>query len=50
MLFPECLAGITEESKQSSALLQLEKVFYLDFLLATLLLIISILCWTAIGR
>ena len=29
--------------------LQFEKVFYLDFLVATLLLIISMLCWTAIG-
>jgi exopolysaccharide biosynthesis polyprenyl glycosylphosphotransferase len=29
--------------------LRFEKVFYLDFLVATLLLIISILCWTAIG-
>ena len=29
--------------------LRFEKVFYLDFLVATLLLIISILCWIAIG-
>jgi exopolysaccharide biosynthesis polyprenyl glycosylphosphotransferase len=29
--------------------LRFDKVFYLDFLVATLLLIISILCWTAIG-
>jgi exopolysaccharide biosynthesis polyprenyl glycosylphosphotransferase len=29
--------------------LQFEKVFYLDFLVATLLLIISVLCWIAIG-
>jgi exopolysaccharide biosynthesis polyprenyl glycosylphosphotransferase len=29
--------------------LRFDKVFYLDFLVATLLLIISILCWIAIG-
>ena len=34
---------------QTRIRLQFEKLFYLDFLLATLLLIISILCWTAIG-
>jgi exopolysaccharide biosynthesis polyprenyl glycosylphosphotransferase len=34
---------------QTRIRLQFEKVFYLEFLLATLLLIISILCWTAIG-
>jgi len=34
---------------QTRVRLEFEKVFYLDFLVAMLLLIISILCWTAIG-
>jgi exopolysaccharide biosynthesis polyprenyl glycosylphosphotransferase len=34
---------------QTRVRLQLEKVFYLEFLVAMLLLIISILCWIAIG-